>query len=341
MRTSLFHAWLLALSDPEGRREIPSQPPAAGRWAALWERADYHGVLPAAVANAKRVLAARGELDLAAMGHSLAGARDRLIARAALSMAIRSQIREIAAQFQAQRIPVAVLKGADFADRLYPDPSLRPFTDLDLLVSERMVGESEDAMARLGYVPQEASMKYQGGYGERSWVRPGRREGTVEIHWNLVNSPTIRKGVSVTWEDLTLEGSPETGEGLRRPTPPARLLIAAVHAAASHGFDRLGPLYDVRLAAGRCESPADVDWLAGIARRTGAALSLAASLALAGRLFGDPACSRLQSAMLLPRRGAWSVLLTPGVVLRGHWRLDSPRRQLFRELLKRPCRSCS
>ncbi|HSW01178.1 MAG TPA: nucleotidyltransferase family protein [Sedimentisphaerales bacterium] len=341
MKGNPFHAWLLALSDPDGRRALPSHPLAVGRWVALWERADYHGVLPAAVANARRILTTLGGDGLAAMEASLPGVRNRLIGRAALSLAIRSQIRQIADEFQAHAVPAAVLKGADFADRLYPDPSLRPFTDLDLLVPEQRVAEAEAAMSRLGYTPCEASMKYHGGYGERSWVRPNRREGTVEIHWNLVNSPTIRRGVSVAWEDLAFEDGPGTDDSLCRPTPPARLLIAAVHAAASHGFDRLGPLHDVCLAARRCESPADGQWLAQASRRTGAELSLAVSLALARRLFDEPACSRLQAAMRLPRRGAWSLLLTPGVVLRGHRRLDSPRRQLFRELLKRRCRSCS
>jgi hypothetical protein len=327
MRRSLFHAWLLALSDPHGRRATPPQSLAADRWVALCEAADHHGVLPAVVANARHAVTA--------MEEALAGAKDRLVGRAGLSLMIRRQIREIAAEFKAAGVPVAVLKGADFADHLYPDPSLRPFTDLDLLVPEQAVAEAEKAISRLGYVPCEASMKYRSGYGERSWIRSDRHEGTVEIHWNLVNSPTIRRGVGVAWEDLAFAGGSEADDGISRPTAPARLLIAAVHAAASHGFDRLGLLYDICLACRRCESEADVDWLSVTARRTGAGLSLAVSLALARRLFDEPACSRLQAAMRLPRRGLWSVLLTPGVVLRGHSKIDSIQRQVFRELLKR------
>jgi len=335
MRTNLFHAWLLALSDPDGRRAMPPQPLAAERWAALCEMADRHGVLPAVVANAKRVLAVQGREGLAALEEALAGAKDRLIGRAGLSLMIRGQIRGIAAEFKASGVPVAVLKGADFADHLYPDPSLRPFTDLDLLVPEQAVAQAEKAISRLGYVPCDASMKYAGGYGERSWIRRDRHEGTVEIHWNLVNSPTIRRGVGVAWEDLAFESGPEVNDGISRPTAAARLLIAAVHAAASHGFDRLGPLYDICLASRRCESEADIHWLSGTIQRTGAELALATSLALCRRLFNEPACMRLQAAMRLPRRGAWSLLLTPGVVLRGHSQFDSIKRQLFRELLKR------
>jgi hypothetical protein len=345
---------------------MPSRLLAADRWAALLDAADCHGVLPAAVANARRVLAAKGRHPsaerstrgegilasshqpatgieceeqgqdaLATLEEALAGAKDRLIGRAALSLLIRGQIRGVAAEFKASGVPVAVLKGADFADHLYPDPSLRPFTDLDLLVPEQAVPDAEKAISRLGYVPCEVSMKYSSGYGERSWVRPDRHEGTVEIHWNLVNSPTIRRGVSVAWEDLAFESGSETSDGISCPTAPARLLIAAVHAAASHGFDRLGPLYDICLASRRCESEADICRLSAAVQRTGAGLPLAASLALCRRLFDEPACARLQAAMRLPNRGVWSVLLTPGVVLRGHSRFDSIKRQLFRELLKR------
>ena len=267
------------------------------------------------------------------MERALDEARDRLIACAVLSLTIRGQIREIAAVLKVAGVPAAVLKGADFADHLYPDPSLRPFTDLDLLVPGAAMVDAEKAISQLGYVSREPSMKYAAGYGERRWVRSDRHEGAVEIHWNLVNSPTIRRGVALSWEDLAFE--PDAPDGMSTPITPARLLIAAVHAAASHGFDRLQPLYDVCLAARRCEAAADVRWLSETAQRTGAGLALAASLALCRRLFDEPACSRLQREMSLPSRGAWSVLLTPGTVLRGHARFDSIKRQIFREMLKR------
>ena len=340
MKSNHSHAWLLALSAPDGPREMPLHPLPADRWAQLCEIAGYHGVLPAFAANARRAVKAYGVNQLmtganaeGSMERALDEARDRLIACAVLSLTIRGQIREIAAVLKVAGVPAAVLKGADFADHLYPDPSLRPFTDLDLLVPGAAMVDAEKAISQLGYVSREPSMKYAAGYGERRWVRSDRHEGAVEIHWNLVNSPTIRRGVALSWEDLAFE--PDAPDGMSTPITPARLLIAAVHAAASHGFDRLQPLYDVCLAARRCEAAADVRWLSETAQRTGAGLALAASLALCRRLFDEPACSRLQREMSLPSRGAWSVLLTPGTVLRGHARFDSIKRQIFREMLKR------
>jgi len=342
MRASRLHAWLLALSDPAGCRSLPARPLPGEHWARLCTLASRHGVLPALSANTKRAMATEGVARLAAdrdagavMERVLADVKRRLIAQAALSLAIRGQIREIAAAFRAAGVPAAVLKGADFADHLYPDPSLRLFTDLDLLVSRQYLGDAERILPEFGYVPQQAAMKYDAGYGERSWVRADRQEGTLEVHWNLVNSPTLRRGVSLSWEDLAFEKSEEAEDGLLRPTTPARLLIAAVHGAASHGFDRLQPLYDISLAAQRCAGESDIRWLSETAGRTGAGLPLAVSFSLAWRLFGTPACDALRAALRLPRRGLWTVLLSPGVVLRGHWPPDSFRRQLFREMLKR------
>ena len=336
MRLSRLHTWLLVLSDPDGPQDLPRHPLPADRWGHLYEIADYHGVLPALAANFGRAATTHGVGRLVAgqmMERAPGEARERLIKRAALSLAIRGQIREIAAAFRTARKPIAVLKGADFADHLYPDSSLRPFTDLDLLVPQAAMEDAEDIVARLGYVSCDPAMKHADGYGERRWTRPNRYEGAVEIHWNLVNSPTVRRGVTLFWEDLAFET--DAPDGVNRPTAPARLLIAAVHAAASHGFDRLQPLYDICLASRRCEAPADVRWLSEATERTGAQLPLAASLALCRRLFDEPACTRLQHAMGLPRRGTWSMLLTPGTVLRGHARRDSFRRQIFREMLKR------
>jgi len=340
MRVGGLHAWLLALSDPDGRRDMPRHPLAAGRWSGLCEIADYHGVLPAVAANARRAVTTHGVGRLIAGGNAgetmeqtLGEAKRRLIDRSVLSLAIRGQTREILAAFRTAGGPVAVLKGADFADHLYPDPSLRPFRDLDLLVPQAAMEDAEETISRLGYVSSEPSMKYACGYGERRWIRPNRREGAVEIHWNLVNSPTIRRGVTLSWEDLAFETDAQ--DGMIRPTAPSRLLIAAVHAAAGHGFDRLQPLYDICLASRRCEAPADVRRLSETAERIGAHLPLTASLALCRRLFEERACSRLQRAMSLPRRGVWSLLLTPRTVLRGHARLDSVKRQIFREMLKR------
>jgi hypothetical protein len=52
-------------------------------------------------------------------------------------------------------IPALNLKGVALADRLYGDPSLRTFSDLDILVPARSLAEAADRCETLGYEPYD------------------------------------------------------------------------------------------------------------------------------------------------------------------------------------------
>ncbi len=226
-----------------------------------------------------------------------------------------------------------MLKGPDFADRLYPDPALRPFTDLDLLAPPAAVPQVEAALEAVGYRPEPApKRKHAGGYGERAWRLPDAPTGAVEVHWNLVNSPPLRRRVSVEYDDLQLE----TADGAPRPTAASLLAVAAVHGATGHRFDRLQVLCDVCQAARGAAGELDEEWLAEFGRRTGASEVMATALHLAGRALGEPRCEELRGRLFGRRPGAATrLLLTPAVVLRSRRPLARLRRQLYRELLKR------
>jgi hypothetical protein len=175
-------------------------------------------------------------------------------------------------------------------------------------------------------------MKHPAGYGEETWHHPVQSLGLVEIHWNLVNSPSLQRALSVTFEDLQLD----PGHVPPRPSPAALLLIAAVHSVAGHGLDRLQPLGDVLQAVRGAAGPLDEPWLSQALARTGAGRALATALAFAHRLYGEPECLALAHRLGIHRR-AWPgrCLLTRAAVLRAHAPRDSFRRQLLRELLKR------
>lgn len=331
MAGSAFDAWFLALADPAPDRAVPDAPAGLDpeRLVAL---ADRHGVLPA-VARRLRLLAG-GEPAVAA---ALALAEERLVGGLAFALRIRMQLAPIAAALVGAGLPALVVKGPEFADRLYAEPALRPFTDLDLLLPREALREAGGALARLGYRRcAERPAKYRGDYGEESWVLEEPGTGAVELHWNLVNSPPLRRRCSVGFGDLALEPAGVAG-ALPRATPASLLLIAAVHAAMSHRFDRLQPLADVCQAARGAAGPVDVAWLAEAAARTGSALALATALRLAGELFHEAACAdlsaRLDSLSRAEGRGAW--LLTPHTVLHSRSPGARARRQLYRELLKR------
>jgi len=286
--------------------------------------ADRHSVLPAVVNNLNR---AEGD----AVAAALAAPRRQLMRRTAVSLLLRRQLAEIQAAFNDADVTSVVVKGPEFADRLYPRPALRPFTDLDLLIPPDARNAAAAAMETLGYgLVSQPGRKYDTEYGEQTWHRDdtGRTGGDVEIHWDLVNSPTLRAGVSVGYSDLATDGE---------MSPAALLIVAAVHGAASHQFDRLGLLWDVAQAARGRAGKIDRSWLTDTARRTGCGLAVAMALHLAAATLGEPAAAALLRDLGLPRpslTARW--LVTPAVVLGRRTPFVTARRLGFRQMLKRP-----
>ena len=319
---------LLQLADPAGPKvdgELP-RPELNGK---VVDLADRQGVLGVVVTNLTRL-----EQDgHACKGQSELGPRVANIVarRVSMCLALRSQAAEVMAAMRQVGVPTVILKGSDFADGLYDHPSLRWYTDVDLLIPEPGRVAARQAMNQLGYQITTAGMKYAQGYGEEVWWRDQRSAGAVEVHTNLVNSPTIRRGVSVAFGDLELI---DNGAALC-PSPAARVLIAAVHGAASHGFDRLQLIVDLVQAVRRCQG-GDEQRLKEMIAGSGAGLSMAMGLSLGYALLGEEACPQMARRLGLSQpRWPARLLLSPSVVMRGHARRDSIRRQIFRQMLKR------
>ena len=342
MSARIPEEWLLSLADPMGPRpSLPDGRLRAAELGPLWTEADRHGVLPAFAANLQAVIREQGMERVMAgepgaqerLEDALSAARARILTRTGLSLMLRRQLRTITPALAGLGLPTVVLKGPDFCDRLYPEPVLRPFTDIDLLAPPEAVPQVEEALAALGYRAEAApGRKHAEGYGERSWRLSDSTAGTVEVHWDLVNSPPMRRRVSVGYADLQLE---EAG-GTLRPTASALLAIAAVHGATGHRFDRLQVLCDVCQAARGAAGALDEGWLGDFGRRTGSAEVMATALWLAGEALGEPRCAELRERLFGRLPGPMlRLLLGPQVVLRSQRPLARLRRQLYRELLKR------
>lgn len=308
-------AWLLHLALPEAVAAPDLPPLTATEFAHLGQLARQHGVLPAVAMNAARLTK-----------HNLVALQQALIGPTGFAMTLRLRLQPILQALRENGVNAVVLRGPEFADRLYPQPGLRLFTDLDILVPRVSVETASTTLRQLGYQLQNLkNLKHTAPYGEQVWKHPDHGQEQVEIHWNLVNSPAVQHGVSVELVDLQFDRA--TGQ----LTPASLLLIAVVHGATSHSFDRLQILCDIRQIA---RQAVDEEYLAAICKQTGSTLSMLTGLSLAERAFSDPSCRRLRQRLartgLLAR---W--VLTPSAVLRSESPLNKLRRQLFRELLKR------
>jgi len=333
---SPLHTWLLCLSDPDGfHTPLPEHPLKMNTLERLMHLAQQHTVLPAVITNTQNIVIKHGIASLtsgcpAEFQSILQEAEREWRRRIAFCLVLRRQGEEILQALARQSIPAIPLKGPDFADRLYPTPSLRIFTDIDLLIPRDKIPATNSIMKMMGYRPKIAKRKHSDIYGQTAWRRDSKSEGTVEIHWNLVNSPAVRRAVSVRFEDIQLGRSIP-----QRPTAAALLLIAAVHAASSHAFDRLLLLYDIRQICRGAAGPVDLDYLSDIIHKTGSAMCVASALHLSDRMFEEEICRQITRQLALPVHQMKNRVISPTLVLRKQKGIDDWRRKLYRETLKR------
>jgi hypothetical protein len=333
--------WLFTLADPESlRADLPHERLERRQVAALCVLAEVHGVLPAALMHLDELLRdnpgsllveskTKGEVSTA-----IEPMRKRVAERSAISMFLNAESRKLMNEFSAAGAQVILLKGGDFAARLYKPPSLRSFIDVDLLIRAEDWDRVIATMSRLDYVEHKTELKHAGGYSERTWEHPSVPGAMIEVHDDLVNSPTVRSGVSVRIEHLPLERD----RNQLRATPAGLLIIAAVHAAASHSFDKVQHLCDIRQIVRGCAGTIDEDSLRVCIEKTGAGFCVAMALDLVARAFNEFAARDLLSRLDIrwPRLVA-RLLITPGLVAsaqgerlyHGLW-----RRRLLRQMLK-------
>ena len=321
-------AQLAALARPEGVG-APSRPIRPAQLAGLLELTEHHGVLPIVMAN----LGAAATSEPAASVDAIRKARATVDTAVGFSMLLRHRGQTVSQELTRRGVPHTILKGSSFADALYDPPSLRTFTDIDLLIPQSAWPGAAEALTALGLAEQQSpGRKHTETYGEQTFADPAEPTVAVELHWNLVNSPTVRRRVGVAFEDLCWE-SPAGGPA--RPTPASMLLITAVHAATSHGFNRLTTLCDGRQVLLGRAGEVDLNQLQDLLDRTGAGLAVAALLRLIDRVYGLSAAGRMLEALTLPRgvrrRARWCA--RPALL--GQSSTARLARSVLREILKR------
>jgi hypothetical protein len=124
-------------------------------WSAVPQRAEDHRVTPLLYTHLK---AARVEAP-PAVWRELQG----LYLRQRRANEIRTAaLRDILSALNTAAIPVVVLKGAALSHFLYPEPALRPHSDLDLLVSPAHLFRAQQVVQSLGFEgPQVTSVTHR------------------------------------------------------------------------------------------------------------------------------------------------------------------------------------
>jgi hypothetical protein len=335
----LISSWLAFFADPlRAGRARPRRALAADEIAALLDQAAGHGVLPAVVANLRAAQASGKKSQVVVVGteqpfaHALAVAERTLVAMVGLTMMITYHGRRIEKALRDSGIRVMLVKGAMFADRIYPKAALRTFGDVDLLVHPDDMAAARQALAQNGL--RYHAEPDRGGYFEEKWTLEAADNILFELHDDMIGSPKFRPRISLQYSHLA-----PTNDLAREPTPAGLLVLAAVHGATSHRYDRLQQIVDLTLI-GRCAAgPIDAEELGDLTARTGSKLSVLTGLDLADRLFDAPECRALADRLGRNAASGFArLLLGPEAVLLGQCPLRgrySWRGQLFRELITR------
>jgi hypothetical protein len=270
----------VGLTDPAGAPLGPLDP---AQWAALMAVAvDERLVGLLVVAVQTGVLQVTPEQRRAA--------EDRHVAAMAHVLRLERTLVEVAGALAGAGIDVRLLKGSATAHLDYPDPALRPFADIDLLVPGRDLEAAVAVLARRGFTPRQREPRpgFAARFGKGvALVDPAGTE--LDLHRTLAHGSY---GITIDLAELW-RGSDRLPLGPRSiPVldAPSRLLHAAIHGVLGSRPARVLPLRDLaQLLA------SDVDTDAVLRRAAAWRLEavLARGITDAGQLLSLPQASPL------------------------------------------------
>src|SRR5579864_8188709 len=180
MRLSAAERTVLDLVHPNG----PTVPPLTG---AEWDRvvalAVREQVAPLVLAGLRQ--GCGGEVPASVL-IALETISLRTSAHAA---AAYEQLTAVLRRLRAAGTAVALIKGAALARFAYADSTLRPFNDLDLLVSRHELVAVDRALREAGYATAPAGAHGRRDAGERVYWDPAWRRVPIDVHWRFDADP--------------------------------------------------------------------------------------------------------------------------------------------------------
>jgi hypothetical protein len=262
----------------------------------------------------------------------LASVDQRLVAQTQLELVLAEQGKRVSDAFSAGGVRWAMVKGEVFSRRLYPHSTDRPFNDIDILVPFEDLEKSSLVLTNLGFHRSATPTRDNHSYRLDKWTLPGNESVLIEIQTNLIRSPSLRGAIGLGYEELLAAGHDDPEDAT------ALLLVAAVHGAAIHQFDRLQHVIDILQSARGAAGALDMSRLVRIAHETGSTVALQTALDLTATVFDEVAPRALADQLTsAPWRRPRRWLLTPKLVFRARTaakKRDWWRRRIVREIIK-------
>ena len=264
----VYRALCYALSDRA--TQVDWDAFTADDWRILPPMAEAEGVAPLMYAALRAMCEARSAKCDVPEGVS-AQLKAGYYRTAAHNALLLRELERILDAFEQAGIDVVLLKGAALAQTVYPDPALRPMSDLDLLVRKEFLPIGKQIIIALGY--KEIRAEY---LGLAPWLDEAmnhhvhlqnetQKQVIVELHWGIIAGDVDRRSPSTEW--LWMRTQPFETSAKITPrtqvfqlTPVALILHSAAHLILQHGkyLSWLLWLYDLHLLVSKYYQ--EIDW---------------------------------------------------------------------------------
>lgn len=200
-----------------------------------------------------------------------------------LALVLEQLLLRLADGLERSEVDYRVLKGPVYARLVYPDPTLRPFGDIDILVRGEQFEAAAVVLARAGAsrtVP-ELGPGFDRRFGKGATFRTAWGD-EIDLHRTFIFGPF---GIRMRAAELfvTSDRFVVAGRAMPALVPEARFMHACFHAQLGSSTPRLLPLRDVAQMA--LTGPLDLSAVSTLARSWRAEAVVATAVRKAWRVF--------------------------------------------------------
>ena len=209
------------------------------------------------------------------------------------AMRLEAELTRVARALATAGVPAIVLKGPALARTIYPEPALRPYTDIDLTVQDRHEAAAVSVMEAGGFAERSfraqdwwhahGNQLNEGAAFHRQFVS-GDGQALVELH-----ADPLQLGLKPTCEAARWKRAVTVPhlEGMLMLCPEDQLVQLSAH-AHKHGFNRIIWLKDLDLLLRAYGDELNWPLVLDVARQEGVQASVWYALRLTAALLGAP-----------------------------------------------------
>ncbi len=186
--------------------------------------------------------------------------RDRYRTNAMRALVLKAELGEVVELLEAAGLAPVALKGAWLAWHAYPEPALRPMSDIDLLLTVETVTAGYELLQAHGYVAAAAPEMAMADLLRFDKHLPELRapRGTVvELHHRLWEPDGLLDHASPRHDEVAVRARTQRIDGILYPAPEDMLAHLLIHAAYGHRLN-CGPVILADIAYFVARYP--IDW---------------------------------------------------------------------------------